>query len=396
MNMEDAQGALSWGSRAMELAERLDDTELRVYALTNIGVVEFLAGDPEGERKLERALDLARRAALEEHAGRAFLSLVLWPARHRSYAIADRYAEAGLDYCRDRGLDTWQLYLLACRARIELDRGRWADASDSASIVLRDPRSAPAPRGWALSVLGLTRARRGDPQALPPLDEALAIARPTNELQRIAPVAAARAEAAWLRGDHDAVARETDDALALALTRRAPWVIGELGYWRARAGISDGSAIADAARPYALAIAGDWEAAADAWTELGCPYEAALALAECGDRDAVRRGLAELRRLGAQPAAAIVARTLRERGVRGVSRGPRRQTRANPYGLTARELEVLALLSTGLRNAEIADRLVVAKKTVDHHVSAVLRKLNVASRAEAAAAAVRHGLAAQK
>jgi DNA-binding NarL/FixJ family response regulator len=100
----------------------------------------------------------------------------------------------------------------------------------------------------------------------------------------------------------------------------------------------------------------------------------------------------QLQRLGAVPAAAIAARRLRERGVRGVPRGPRPRTRENPAGLTARELEVLRLLCTGLRNAQIAAQLVVSERTVDHHVSAVLRKLDAETRGEAAAAAARLGI----
>jgi DNA-binding NarL/FixJ family response regulator len=79
--------------------------------------------------------------------------------------------------------------------------------------------------------------------------------------------------------------------------------------------------------------------------------------------------------------------------VRGLPRGPRPSTRENPSGLTTRELEVLALLAQGLRNAQIAERLVVAHKTVDHHVSAILRKLGARTRGEAAALAFRHRLA---
>jgi DNA-binding NarL/FixJ family response regulator len=139
-------------------------------------------------------------------------------------------------------------------------------------------------------------------------------------------------------------------------------------------------------------MAGDWRGAARLWREIGCPYEAALALADGDDEDALRQALEELQALGAAPAAAIVARRLRERGIRGVPRGPRRATRENPAGLTARELDVLGLVSEGCRNAEIARRLVVSEKTVDHHVSAILRKLDAKTRGEAAAAAARLGI----
>ncbi len=141
-----------------------------------------------------------------------------------------------------------------------------------------------------------------------------------------------------------------------------------------------------------LEIAGDWALASEAWRSLGCPYEAALALAAADDEEPLRRALDELHALGARPAAAIVARRLREQGARSLPRGPRPRTRENPAGLTDRELEVLALLAKGLRNAQIADRLVLSEKTVGHHVSAILRKLDVHTRGAAGAEATRLGL----
>jgi DNA-binding CsgD family transcriptional regulator len=208
-------------------------------------------------------------------------------------------------------------------------------------------------------------------------------------------VAAARAEAAWLAGGREAVNRATADALELALRRGAAWPIGELAYWRWRAGLDSQVPSGLAAEPYAVQISGDWRRAAELWTEIGCPYEAALALADADDEDTLRQAFDELQRLGARPAATIVARRLRERGFRGVPRGPRAATRANPANLTPREVDVLALVAEGLHNAEIAERLYLAEKTVDHYVSAILRKLDVRTRAQASAEAVRLGLAGQ-
>jgi DNA-binding CsgD family transcriptional regulator len=215
---------------------------------------------------------------------------------------------------------------------------------------------------------------------------------PTFELDRIAQVAAARAEAAWLSSDHATVKQRTDAALALAIDRLDPWAVGELTYWRSRAGLHDELPAALVAKPFQLSIAGRCTEAADTWRKLGCPYEASLALAESDDPGVARNAIEHLQQLGASPAASIVARRLRDQGVRGIPRGPRPRTRENPAGLTARELEVLPLIAEGLRNSQIAKRLVVSEKTVDHHVSAILRKLDVQTRGEAAAKAARLGL----
>jgi DNA-binding CsgD family transcriptional regulator len=393
-NLGSRVGDAAMGERALELAERVGDIEIAVSALASLGLSESLRGVSGGVEKLTRALDLADRAGLPGQVGNTFSLLGLALVHTRSYAFATEYLDAGIRYCSEHGLELFRLYLLAYRARSELDRGRWEDAAANAAAVVRVPRATTMPRTIAQVVLGLVRARRGDPGRSAPLNEAWALSESRDESLRFGPAAAARAEAAWLEGRHEAVAGITQVALELAVREKFAWMIGELASWRRRAGIEE--AILDqAAEPYAVQIAGDWARAAELWTDLDCPYEAALALADADEEEPLRRALDELQQLGARPAAAIVARRLRARGATGLPRGPRLTTEGNLAGLTVREMEVLALLVQGLRNAEIAERLFLAAKTVDHHVSAILRKLGVATRGQASAEAIRLGLVVQ-
>ncbi len=397
MTREDPGQASEWAQRALKVAHEFDDSETASHVDVYIGAIEAKRGDSAGSARLERTLEAAIDGGFEEVAAEAFNWLVREAVRARSFVSADLYLARGVEYCSERDLGNWRQSLVAMGARADLDRGRWSDAAAGATRVLRTARTQASAPALARAVLALVRARRGDPG----VDEALefrvrsqdpSVARPrpvsapppTSKMY----LAAARAEIAWLKGEPAAVLESTAEAFDLAVRAEAWWVVGELAYWRWRAGILE-DVPPGAAEPYTLSIHGDWRRAAECWTELGCPYEAALALADGDDEGALREALDRLQALGARPAAAIVARRLRERGIRGVPRGPRPSTRENPAGLTARELDVLALLAEGLRNAQIAERLVVSEKTVDHHVSAILRKLDVRTRGEASAEAAR-------
>jgi tetratricopeptide (TPR) repeat protein len=188
---DDLEEAVLWGGRALEVAERLGDVELLVHALASIGGAEAVAGIPSGRVRLDRSLELANEHELVEQAGRIGVLQAWALVRNRSCGIPPGRPASALAYCSEHGLELFRHYLLAFDACGRLDRGEWADAADAAELVLRTPRASTIPRIYALVVLGLVRARRGDDDPWTPLDEAQALAEPSGELQRIGPVAAA-------------------------------------------------------------------------------------------------------------------------------------------------------------------------------------------------------------
>ena len=382
--------AVELGERAARLGRRLGDAETVAHALTNVGTA-LLGGEghERGRALLEEAFALAVETREDDHAARALVNLAagtLVRRRGDVRVIAD--LDRALRFARERDLDGYAQYLLGLRSCLRLLHGDWRAAEADARSSLDLGEQLGVSLCPALVTLGRLRSRRGEPQAGETLDEAWRMALEAGELQRLAPVAAARAEHAWLDGDTAATAAAAGEAYDLALERGDAWARGELAFWLWRAGAL-AQAPDDAAEPYAHSIAGDWRGAAAAWSALGFPYEAADALTDSDDDAARLEALGVFDHSGALRAAAHLRRRLRSAGVRRIPRGPRPASRSGPAGLTPRQAEVLDLVATGATNAEIAARLVISPKTVDHHVSSVLGKLGVTSRREAAAAAAR-------
>jgi DNA-binding CsgD family transcriptional regulator len=376
--------------RAEELAGQFGLPDVLSDALNTQACVAAVTGG-EWAGPMERALQVALAAGQETQAGRAYINLYSIYCGQRRFAEAERYCAEGTAYCDDHDIPTFSVFLRSERASSLEKLGRWDEALVIAADLLRTGGPSPIIRLCPLNRIGTIRARRGEPGVWEHLDEAMAAAAGTGEAQQVVPVRLARAEACWLEGRLDDARHEAelaDDACGSG----DGWTRGAVACWLRRAG-SPRPPRGQLSPPHQQELAGNWAAAALLWQELGCPYDAALALLGAPDEGALRTALGLLTGLGAAAAAQVARQRLRSLGVRSIPAGPRAATRSDPLNLTQREREVLGLVCAGRSNAEIAAQLYISVKTAGHHVSAILAKLGAPSRHAAAVRAAELGLA---
>ena len=382
--------AIELALRAQAIAEPLGVTEVVSDALNTQGCAAACLGRP-WTGLLRRALAIALRDGLEEQAGRAFANLYSTYCSRRRFAEGEPYYLDGIAYCDEHDLAAWASSLRGERTSALEKTGHWDEAVTVGTDLLNRADPSPITRVGTLTELGLIRGRRSEPGAWDYLDRAMTDADQSGEPQRIVPARLARAEVYWLEGKLGEAAREAelaDDGSA----RCDAWDRGAVAVWLRRLA-SARAPLDDLAEPCRRQFDGDWAGAAELWTELGCPYQVAMALLDAIDEQALRAALTIFSGLGASAPARITRQKMRRLGIGSIPVGPQTTTRAHPLGLTKREHEVLDLICAGHTNAEIAALLFISAKTVDHHVSAVLAKLDVPSRIAAASRAAQLGLA---
>ncbi|HEX5466466.1 MAG TPA: LuxR C-terminal-related transcriptional regulator [Candidatus Limnocylindrales bacterium] len=389
----DAEG-IELSEVALDLGRRLDLPRVRSYALNTIGC-SLIALGRDGWGHLEEALQIARDADAEDEAGRGYANLYQFAVGSLKVAAYEWAYEEAMRYCEEHDLGTYSLCLNGSRSEALVLLGRWDEALALSHQSLGRVAS-PINRLHLLIPQAAIQARRGGHDRWALLDETKVLADGTGEPPWRVLVAAARVEAAWFEDRVEAFRPEAEAVLALARSTGDPLLIASLAVPMVRAGLLTAEERdllpLPVEAPVAHSMRGEHEAAAALWAEFDHPYEAAMAHFDSGTEAGLRRALELLAPLGAEAAAGVVRRALRDLGVQAVPRGARPTTRANPYQLTEREREVLTLVAGGLANGQIAERLFISERTVEHHVSAVLAKVGARSRVAAAREAIRLGL----
>jgi DNA-binding CsgD family transcriptional regulator/tetratricopeptide (TPR) repeat protein len=383
MLREDAARTLELGVRAEELAEQFEDDRLLSVALLAIGNVLWRQDPDRAEAILVRAVEAAHRSNRVAGITSALGETGVGALEARRYQCADlRLAEA-VEWAVRHDLDASRDYFRAAHALSHFDQGRWPAAAELAAQLTGADGTLPPARVTARMVQARLAVRRGESDQATPLNEVWEAATGNGAWSWLWRAAAARAEAAWFAGQAAAIPALVGEAFGQAIGGANPWAVGELGFWLWRAGSLSGPPDG-AAEPYVLHMSDEASAAARAWDRLGCPYEAAIARGDSDEPELLRSALEVLYQLGARPAANRLVHRMRRLGITKFPRRPHRSTGANPAGLTDRELEVAALLAREQSNADIAASLHISPRTAGHHVAAIMSKLEVPTRRDAA------------
>jgi len=377
----DKVQALHFGRRAIQLADAVGDQATLAAANQTVAITLLVSGDLEGRNYLERSMQLAREEGLDQLLSVGLMNAGSAYGEQYHFVEAERFLRHGIAFATEHDFDSHRNYQQAWLATVQVLTGQFDLGEQTAADLLKHDDLSTISRIMALVAIGRARSRRGTVSARSVLDEALDLASPTATLQRLAPVRLARAELGWLADDPEEAKLEADAISALAVGHRHQWHAAEAAYWLQLAGEVPSHPVWFAP-PYASQLAGDWQRAAQLWEERNCPYEQARALSS-GDDSAKLTALRIFDALGARPAAELVRRALRRSGATQIPRGPRPATRDQRFGLTARQHEIGLLLALNLTNRMISLRLKISEKTVEHHVTAILTKLEVRTRAEA-------------
>jgi DNA-binding CsgD family transcriptional regulator len=389
---EEIPECVKWGNIAIEMAREIKDEEILCHALNNVGSSQWKvqSSAETGKNMLMESLDIALKNSFHEHAARAYSNIIYTCVETKDYDLAKHFLQEGITYCEERGLDSSRNYKLSLKCRMLLETGDWDGAASIAKNLLQNAGQPGTIKTGCLITLATIKIRRGEPDALVPLQEAKELAFKTKEHQRIMHVMIASLEYEWLT--EKKIITEEELKICVDLIQQADNIFlnSEIYCWLQKAGKPEID-LSVLYEPYQLLREGEISMAADFWQKKGCPFEKALALFE-GNEDDKKNALSIFQQLGAHAVSEKIKMEMRAGGIKKIPRGLRESTRTNPAQLTNRELDVLQLLQKGNQNKEIAGTLFISPKTADNHISSILFKLDVKTRSKAIAEAIRLGI----
>jgi len=393
MLSDEPEACIFWGEKAIAMAKELGDEEILCHALNNVGDVQIRISSSrqKGEALLQQSLDIALENSYHEHVARAYTNIGHNWIVIKEYGLAKNAVEAGIRYCEERDLDSWTIYMLADKAKLLLETGNWSEAQRIADNLLKDENLSSIVKMGALTVLATIKMRKGEMDVLPLLKEAKEKAFAAMELQRIIPALVACLEYEWITGNKFIEQESLNTAMNMAKQMGNIYENSEFAFWINKAGRPQLSLSTTYEGYDTSSIAKALKAAAS-WQKSVCLYEQALVLFEGTEADK-KKALAIVHGLGAEAVYEKMKFEMRGAGIKSIPRRARKtSTQSNPSFLTDRELEILQLLQQSLPNKEIASRLFISAKTVDHHISAILFKLDVNSRTKAVHEAEKLGI----
>jgi DNA-binding CsgD family transcriptional regulator len=389
---EQPQEAITIGHQAIELARDLKLTETLVHSLNTVGTAHLSLGQTIGYACLEESLQLALEHHLHEQAARAYTNATWSALENRNYQQAERYAVEGIRFDTEHELISWTPYLVGLYANLLMNQGQLDAAALEANRALAMPNLSVVVRLPAMCVLARIYSIKGDERALGLFNEARKLAEPTGEPMRIVkPVLFGLIEYFWLRGAISEAMQVMADVPTWKLESK--WDVSEACIWKNRldaapACIAPGWEISPET-PFSAEAGERWQEARTNWMNIGAALDSLLLLLSEATEESIHECVAQAEKIGATQYMLRARQLAREIGIKGIRRGANASARNNPLGLTPREAQMLELLQAGLSNKEIANRLSRSERTIEHHTSALFKKLEVTNRQQAVALATK-------
>ncbi len=384
--------SIEWGEKAIQLANEHHNVEVKIHALNNVGTARLFRNNKAGIAELRESLALAIAEGYHEQAARAYSNLSEYAVEFKDFELAEEILPKGIAFNAQYDLFAWSKYMMGRLSLLRMEQGQLADAEAIASGVVNAKDATLLMRLPALTVLAKTRLRLDEADAYDLLSKALSDALATGELQNIVPIRLGLIESCWLDDTSKNATEHLNWLNDLSPKKMHTWRVGETAIWAKRLGYAlNENFYSDLPEPYQLEYEQAYSAAADAWEKLGLPYAAALALIQTPEGteqlENFTRAQAILEKISARKTLNKLHKLAKqfnlEEQLPKSKRGPYKAARNNPMGLTRREQQILALMVKGAQNRDIAESLSRSPRTIEHHVSSILSKLNAGSRMEA-------------